>query len=71
MQRSSSDSPIFINPLIQFGGQNAQDCLDRNQNNTENNIFEILQNEDNFSTEQKKALNQFFLKSVFFILKHC
>ena len=57
MQGSSSDSPAFIDSLTQLEGQNAQNHSDRNQNNVKNNISETLQNEGNFSVEQKKALN--------------
>ena len=64
MQKSSSGSSAFINLLIQFKSQDAQDCLNRNWNNVEINIFETLQNEGNLSAKQKNTLNQFFLKSV-------
>ena len=42
MQGSSSGSFIPIDPLTQFGGQNAQDHLNRNQNNAETDISEIF-----------------------------
>ena len=64
MQGSSSGSPAPINPLTQFGGQNAQDHLDGNWDNTETDTSEILQNKGNLSAEQKKALSWFFLESV-------
>ena len=41
-----------------------QNHSDRNQDNAENDISEILQNEGNLSAEQKKTLSQFFLESV-------
>ena len=65
IQRSSSGSSALINPLTQLGGQNAQDHLNRNQNNAETDTSETLQNEGNLSAEQKNALSQFFLESVF------
>ena len=64
MQRSSSGSPAPINSLTQFGGQDVQDYLNRNQNNIKTDISETLQNKSNHSAEQKETLNQFFLKSV-------
>ena len=64
MQRSSSDSSVFIDFLIQFENQDAQDCLNRNWDNAENDISETLQNKGNLSAEQKKTLNWFFLESV-------
>ena len=64
MQGSSSDNPAFIDSLTQLRDQDAQDCSDKNWDNAENDISEILQNESNLSAEQKKTLNWFFLKSV-------
>ena len=64
MQGSSSGSLTFINLLIQFRGQDVQDCLNKNQNNAETDTSEILQNKGNLSAGQKNTLSQFFLKSV-------
>ena len=64
MQKSSSDSSTSIDPLIYFGGQNVQDCLNRNWDNAKINTSETLQNKSNLSAEQKDALSWFFLKSV-------
>ena len=57
MQRSFSDNSASINLLTQLENQDAQDCPNRNQNNVKNDIFEILQNKNNLSAEQKKTLN--------------
>ena len=57
MQGSSSDSLTFIDFLTQFGDQNAQNHLNRNQDNVENDILKIFQNEGNLSAEQKKTLS--------------
>ena len=69
MQGSSSGSLNSIDPLTQLGGQNVQDHLDGNQNNTETDTLEIFQNKDNLSAEQKETLSWFFLESVFFLFQ--
>ena len=64
IQGSSSGSPASIDLLTQLGGQDAQDCLNRNWDNAETDTSETLQNEGNLSAGQKNTLSQFFLKSV-------
>ena len=67
MQGSFSSSLTLIDLLIQFQGQDAQDHLNRNQNNVKTDISETFQNKSNLSVEQKNILNQFFLKSILFL----